>query len=78
MRYDSFKEKIEKLKKVLQVVKRFRVLIVSVLVAITATAAVLMSTAGLVNATQACPSTFVYGEEATYGASAFLSGVSYE
>ena len=78
MIYDKYKAKIEKLGKALKVVKRFRILILSILMAAVAIAAILLSTNGMVYSDNHCPTSIVYGQKLDFTAEAFMSSVSYE
>ena len=78
MNYDKYSAKIKKIAKTLAVIKRYRILILSVLLALTAGVTVLLSVNGKVSDKNFCPPTVVYGEELRYEADAFMSGVTYE
>lgn len=59
-------------------IKRFRVLILSVLISVTATVTGLLVARGTVYGTTDMPSTITYGDGFTYKAKGFMSKVSYE
>ncbi|MDE5722378.1 MAG: transglutaminase-like domain-containing protein [Clostridia bacterium] len=78
MLYDDYRKKMNKLKNVLDTVKRFRVLIIIVCAALIALIVTLMSVSGIVYDKTDCPATLTYGEELDYRAKAVFKSVSYE
>ncbi len=78
MIYDNFKQKLNKIKKVLSEIHRFRIPILSALAVIVAVTATLLGTNGIIYAEGTCMSVVTYGEKVSYQATAFMSSVSYE
>ena len=78
MIYDKYKTRIAKLAKFLLVVRRYRFLIMSVLLTVLAITTVLLSTNGMVYGDGKCPSTIYYGQTLEYESNAFLTKVHYE
>ena len=78
MIYDKFKAKIDKLTGFLRILKKFRVLILSILGAILAVTGSLLATKGIIHGEISCPSIIVYGDSLSLRSEAFMSDVSYE
>ncbi|MDE6613422.1 MAG: hypothetical protein K2K28_02590, partial [Clostridia bacterium] len=78
MLYDDYRKKMNKLKNVLDTVKRFRVPIIIVCAALIALIVTLMSVSGIVYDKTDCPAALTYGEELDYRAKAVLKSVRYE
>ena len=78
MIYEQYRAKIKKWAKVWATIKRFRVLILSVLITVTATVTGLLVARGTVYGTTDMPSVITYGDGFTYKAKSFMSKVSYE
>ncbi|MCH5351366.1 MAG: transglutaminase domain-containing protein [Clostridiales bacterium] len=76
--YENYKKRMEKVRRVLGVVYRFRVLIISVVALIAATVIALMATNGIVYGEVPPPPEITYGEQLSYESNAFMSGVTYE
>ncbi len=78
MLYDSYKSKILIIAKVWETIKRFRILILSCLLAVTATVTGLLIAKGAIYGDGDCPTEFTYGETLDYGAGAFMGDITYE
>ena len=78
MIYDSYKAKIEKIVKLLAVIKRYRVLILSILSTIVMSISGLVAANGTVYGDDVCPATVTYGETLKYEANAFMNAAYYE
>lgn len=79
MIYEKYRAKIEKLAKGFKIIKRFRVLIIAVLLFVATLTTTLLATRGVIVSEGAPKQTSVeYGESFTYDASAFMSDISYE
>ena len=78
MLYDNYKSKILMIAKVWETIKRFRILILSCLLAITATVSGLLIAKGAIYGDSECPAEFTYGETLEYGAGAFMGNIRYE
>ena len=78
MIYDKYKARISKIAKFLWVVRRYRILIMSVILTVMAITTVLLSTNGMVYGDGKCPSTIAYGQTLEYDAHAFLAKVDLE
>ncbi len=78
MIYDEYKAKVAKIARFLTVVRRFRVIILSVLLTVVGISTALLATSGTVYDDASCPTQIVYGDKLRYEANAFLSQVSYE
>ena len=78
MLYDKYKKSIEKLAKFLRVVKRFRVLIISVTASLLAVLTAFLCVQGVVYDSTTPPTSIVYGDELVYEADAWFKKVSYE
>ena len=78
MLYDNYRKKMNKLKNVLDIIKRFRVLIIIVCAALVALIVTLMSVSGIVYDKTDCPATLTYGEDLSYRAKAVFKSVRYE
>lgn len=78
MLYDKYKAKVQKIAKALGVIKRFRVLIISVLVFVTATVTGLLATRGIVYGGESGALEIVYGTELECDAKAFMGSTYYE
>ncbi|MGN0813799.1 MAG: hypothetical protein ACI4MH_01030, partial [Candidatus Coproplasma sp.] len=77
MLYDEYRRKVIKFADILKILKRFRVLIFSVLAAIIGVAAVLLTIDGIVY-DEGCPSVIGYGQELDFKAGAVMNSVRYE
>ena len=78
MLYDNYKSKILIIAKVWETIKRFRILILSCLLAVTATVTGLLIAKGSIYGDGDCPTEFTYGETLDYGAGAFMGDITYE
>ena len=78
MLYDNYKSKILIIAKVWETIKRFRILILSCLLAVTATVTGLLIAKGAIYGDADCPTQFTYGDTLDYGAGAFMGEVTYE
>lgn len=78
MIYDTYKAKIEYVAKILSVIKKYRVLIVSVLSAIVLSTAGAVTFSGTVYGESECPTQIVYGERLPYQAKALFNTASLE
>ena len=73
MIYEKYKKRMFWLAKLWSIIKRYRILITSVLLTILATTSTLLATSGALVDVSACPAEIVYGEEIKFEANAFLS-----
>lgn len=78
MIYEKYKARISKIAKFLLVVRRYRILIMSVILTVLAITTVLLSTNGIVYGDSKCPSTIAYGQTLEYEAKGFLTKVHFE
>ena len=78
MNYDKYKSRIMYIAKIVDVIKKFRVLILSVVLAVTAIVTGLLAARGTVYGEDSIPTQITYGEQLSLGADAFMSHVSYE
>ncbi len=78
MLYEKYRQKTLKVARFLQLVKRFRALILSVAAFIVASTATLLGIAGLVYEDGVCPPQIAYGERVSYQSSAIFTEVWYE
>ena len=78
MLYDNYKSKILIIAKVWETIKRFRILILSCLLAVTATVTGLLIAKGAIYGDKDCPAEITYGETLDYGAGAFMGDITYE
>ena len=78
MLYDKYQQKIAVLAKIWKFIKRFRVVIISVVAAIFATTATCLALKGVVYESVPCPKTVVFGEELKYEAGAIFGDVVYQ
>ena len=76
--YENYKKRMEKVRRFLGVLYRFRVLIISVIALITTTVIALMATNGIVYGEVPPPPEITYGELLSYESNAFMRGVTYE
>lgn len=78
MIYDKFKAKIDKFTAFLRVLKRFRILILSILGAILLVTGSLLATKGIIHGEINCPQVIYYGQSFSLDSEAFMSDVTYE
>ncbi len=78
MNYDKYKSRIMYIAKIVEVIKKFRVLILSTILTVTAIVTGLLAARGTVYGEDSIPAQITYGEELSLGADAFMSHVSYE
>lgn len=78
MIYEKYKARISKIAKFLLVVRRYRILIMSIILTVLAITTVLLSTNGIVYGDSKCPSTIAYGQTLEYEAKGFLTKVHFE
>ncbi len=78
MQYGKYYERISKIANILKTVRRFRVLICSVVAVIVVLTSSYLVTKGLVYDGTECPQTVRYGDELSYRAEAIFESVRYE
>ena len=78
MLYENYRRKVIKLAQIVQVIKRFRILIICVAAFLLCLTATLLGIHGIVYTVSECPQTLEYGEELSFGADAVFAGVRYE
>jgi len=78
MLYDKYQEKISRTVQTLAVIRRFRVLILTVLITAVVLAASFLLSQGAIYGDEELPDTLVYGEEMDRSAKALFSNVRYE
>ena len=78
MRYQQYKNKMLRIRKVIDFFYRFRFVFAGAIAAIVATSIVLDTTRGNIIETSSFEKTYKYGEPITYSGSAFMGKVTYE
>lgn len=78
MLYEQYQQKIAKVARFRNTLRRYRFLILGIFALIVAATAACLSVKGIVRDTVPCPQEIYYGEELSYRASAVMSRVSYE
>ena len=78
MLYDKYKNRIFSFARLIALIKRYRVLILSILSVILVATSTLLGTSGTISVGGAPKAEIVYGETVQFEAEAFLSNVQYE
>ena len=78
MRYQQYKNRMLKIRKVIDFFYRFRFVFAGIIVAIIAGSITLDVSKGSITETTQFQMSYVYGEEITYSGSAFMGTVTYE
>ena len=78
MQYAEYRKKMMKLASVLSVLKRFRILIISVCLVLVALVTTLLAIRGIVYEVSDCPQEIIYGEDLGFKAKAVMGKVVYQ